>query len=345
MHLKNQLDSVKMPFVSVIVPIYNVEKYLPECLDSIQKQTYQNLEIILIDDGSTDSSGKIVDNFARKEKRAKVFHVENSGIGEARNIGISHVTSPYLTFVDSDDVLTPLFIKNHIEAILSTGASISKGHFATWKKDLVQERIYSWKVVSDSEIIEVNHYEYDDTVSVWGNIYSSDLFLKMQIRFSTKLYGEDFEVFFQILHAAEKVVFLQGKDYYYRQRLGSIMNDTFNVKMLGYLEMVDRVELFFHEYYPSQIQYVYQKALIDYLGFASKIFIFSKNARYSKIYVGRIYQLAKKIDSISFLMKFLSKSKGRIECYIIFRHFIARSYFFLKKCRILWEERTNRFKG
>lgn len=102
--------------VSIIVPIYNTRSYLPKCLDSIINQTYQNLEIILIDDGSTDGSSKIADDYVKKDKRIKVFHQKNAGQSAARNTGIKKATGEFVSFIDSDDEIDPTFIENLLNA-------------------------------------------------------------------------------------------------------------------------------------------------------------------------------------------------------------------------------------
>lgn len=99
------------PKVSIIVPIYNTAKYLPKCLDSILSQTYQNLEIILVDDGSTDDSGKIADGYAKKDRRIKVIHQKNAGQSSARNHGLKNATGEYISFIDSDDTVAKTFIE------------------------------------------------------------------------------------------------------------------------------------------------------------------------------------------------------------------------------------------
>ena len=93
------------PLITIIIPIYNVEKYLSKCLNSVIKQDYKNLEILLIDDGSTDSSGKIADEYGTRDKRIKVIHKENGGLSDARNYGLKLMTGDYVTFIDSDDRL------------------------------------------------------------------------------------------------------------------------------------------------------------------------------------------------------------------------------------------------
>jgi putative flippase GtrA len=118
----NNLKSIK---VSIIVPIYNTEKYLTDCIDSIIKQTHDNLEIILIDDGSTDNSGKIADKYAKKDKRIKVIHQKNQGQSTARNIGLTKATGNYISFVDSDDEIKKTFITDLLSGFSDKNTSLS----------------------------------------------------------------------------------------------------------------------------------------------------------------------------------------------------------------------------
>lgn len=113
------------PLVSIIVPIYNTARYLPACLDSIITQTHQNLEIILIDDGSTDHSGQIADNYAKKDSRIKVIHQKNQGQSAARNLGLTMVKGEYVSFLDSDDEIKPTFIKELLAPLTNSNASLS----------------------------------------------------------------------------------------------------------------------------------------------------------------------------------------------------------------------------
>ena len=131
-----------MSKVSIIVPIYNTEKYLPKCLDSIINQTYQGLEIILVDDGSTDNSGKIADDYALKDKRIKVIHQKNQGQSTARNTGLAKATGDYISFIDSDDEIK----NNFIEELLSpysdnTSVSVCGMHYKRVRKKTA-ENVY-----------------------------------------------------------------------------------------------------------------------------------------------------------------------------------------------------------
>ena len=97
--------------VSIIIPVYNVEKYLAECIESVLKQTYQNIEILLIDDGSPDNSGKICDEYEEKDSRVRVIHKENGGVSSARNVGLEQANGEYITFIDSDDFVSESYIE------------------------------------------------------------------------------------------------------------------------------------------------------------------------------------------------------------------------------------------
>ena len=112
------------PLISIIVPVYNVEKYLSKCIDSIINQTYKNIEIILIDDGSTDSSGAICDKYALVDSRIHVLHIENSGVSNARNVGLNHATGDYIGFVDSDDYIEPNMYELLLEELIADDVDV-----------------------------------------------------------------------------------------------------------------------------------------------------------------------------------------------------------------------------
>ena len=123
------------PLLSIIVPIYNVEQYIDKCIQSILNQTYQNLEIILVDDGATDRSGSIADSYAAKDKRIKVFHKENGGISDARNYGLDHVTGDYILFVDSDDFIENTMCERLFTIANSTHADMVSCNYYIYRGD------------------------------------------------------------------------------------------------------------------------------------------------------------------------------------------------------------------
>ena len=117
--------------ISIIVPIYNTEKYLNECVDSIINQTYKNIEIILVNDGSTDNCLKICDEYAKKDKRVKVIHKENGGLSSARNSGLDILTGKYVCFIDSDDYVATTFVYDMFNLITKYNADIVEGSYQT----------------------------------------------------------------------------------------------------------------------------------------------------------------------------------------------------------------------
>ncbi len=126
--------------VSIVVPIYNTSKYLTQCLDSLVNQTHQNLEIILVDDGSTDNSGKIADTYAKKDKRIKVIHQKNQGQSAARNAGLEKATGEFVGFIDSDDSISPNFYQKHLETFGSnTSVSVCGAHYKILKLKITKD--------------------------------------------------------------------------------------------------------------------------------------------------------------------------------------------------------------
>ena len=172
--------------ISVIIPVYNVEDYISSCLDSILSQSYTDFEVLLIDDGSTDGSGDICDSYSAKDNRIKVFHIKNTGVSNARNIGIENAQGEWLTFIDSDDLLLDGTFKNWQEIIekkdiklIVSGIKFNNdlsGHSVTFQQ-LVDKTVFS----DNSEEFIIHLLDYLK-LSVWGKVYHKSLF--SDIRFS-----------------------------------------------------------------------------------------------------------------------------------------------------------------
>ena len=215
--------------ITVIVPVYNVENYLNKCLDSLINQTYKNLEIIVINDGSTDNSGEICQEYAQKDNRIVYIEKENGGQSEARNMGLDRMTGSYVTFVDSDDWVELDYVENLYKKITKYQADIAVGNYYSFNE---AEGMYYFHIFGDSCYEKVydnvsifeNLYESQEMksfalISVWGKLYKADL-LK-HLRFDIGKLGEDGYLNQKIYLLAEKTIYLNKGLYAYRQREGS----------------------------------------------------------------------------------------------------------------------------
>ena len=215
--------------ITVIVPVYNVEHYLDKCLDSLISQTYKNLEIIVINDGSTDNSGTICQEYARKDNRIIYIEKENGGQSEARNMGLDRMTGTYVTFVDSDDWVEPNYVEVLYKKLLEYCADIAVGNYYSYNE---QEGIFYFHIfgnsyyekVYDNVSIFENFYESEHMknfalICVGGKLYKADLF--RELRFEVGKLGEDGYLNQKIYLLAEKTIYLNAGLYAYRQREGS----------------------------------------------------------------------------------------------------------------------------
>ena len=219
------------PLLSIIVPIYNVEQYLDRCIQSILNQTYQNLEIILGDDGATDCSGAIADSYAAKDKRIKVFHKENGGLSDARNYGLEHVTGDYILFIDSDDFIVNIMCERLITVASSNNADIVSCNYYIYRGD-DDISIHTMSVQDDKRTFTgmdmLRYYllktEPFDLNVVWNKIFKLDLFNGVvPVRFPKGRVQEDNFTIFMLFLNANSIVTVNEPLYYYVQRAGSIM--------------------------------------------------------------------------------------------------------------------------
>ena len=212
------------PLISIIVPIYNVEDCVKECVDSILAQSYKNIEVILVDDGSQDKSGAICDEYVKKDKRVKVIHKKNGGLSSARNAGIEKMNGTFVNFVDGDDALRSNCIEKLYEDIIREKADISVCGFTRFDENgesTCSEADYSG-VVSGRETMTLLLQE-KIYPSAWGKLYKKSIFKKLRYNKQCK-YGEDLDAIIRILDEKLKIVFSQeDKNYLYRTRANSIM--------------------------------------------------------------------------------------------------------------------------
>ena len=225
-----------MELISVIVPIYKVEQYLDKCVQSIVSQTYSNLEIILVDDGSPDRCGDLCEAWAEKDSRIRVLHKKNGGLSDARNAGMEIATGTYTAFVDSDDWIAPDFIETLYDAVRQSGAQIAGCDVCTVYPDeepVLCSGVKDLRICSAEEAIGDILKGQGFRAVAWNKLYLSSL-LEGE-RYPVGKHHEDEFFTYRIYGKAEKLVYVDRPMYFYLQRQGSIMR-SFTIKRLDALD-------------------------------------------------------------------------------------------------------------
>lgn len=216
--------------VSIILPVYNVEKYLKECFESIKKQTYKNIEIIFIDDGSTDNSKIMVDEFKKLDKRVKVIHKQNGGVSSAKNKGLEVATGDYITFIDPDDYVTEEYIEYLLKLSINNNSeiSISKVFFDNYNmKENNDSRI---ELLSPKAAL-IDLLTYKINVAVWNKLYKKELLIKNSIKFYEEIFmGEGFNFNVLAFKNANKISVGFKKVYFYRRDNNESATTKFSIK-------------------------------------------------------------------------------------------------------------------
>ena len=243
-----------IPLISVIVPIYNIEKYLKRCVDSILNQSYSNIEIILVDDGSMDDSGVICDDYKKRDYRIKVIHKVNGGLSDARNVGIDIATGEYITCIDSDDFVSTFYLENLLRALQEGDADISTSWFIDYfEGDSIPEAIQVRK--QEIEVLDIESFYkkmlLQDGVEVcaWGKLYKRDLF--QNIRYPVGKLYEDIPTIYKLVEKAKKIAVIPSVDYYYFQRENSIALAKFSIRKMDAINHMEQFKEFIAENYPN----------------------------------------------------------------------------------------------
>lgn len=231
--MDNMSEEKQTDIISVIVPIYNIENYLEECLNSLVHQTYRKLQIILVDDGSTDRSGEICDKYAEKDSRITVIHKKNGGLSSARNCGMDTATGELITFVDGDDYIDCAAIQSCVTAMKEKQADVveygimgrrcdSESSVGSYDKEAVLRRLLS------------SEYDYP-SVAVWNKVYRASLIAKL--RFPEGKIHEDTIFSCKVFCKMKKYYFINQEMYFYRSREDSITHQIFSIRDLDKLEL------------------------------------------------------------------------------------------------------------
>ncbi|MBR3269967.1 glycosyltransferase [Candidatus Saccharibacteria bacterium] len=272
----------KAPLVSIIVPIYNVRDYLDVCVKSLLNQTYKNLEIILIDDGSTDGSEKIVDKYDKKYRNIKAIHKKNGGLSSARNVGVDNASGEWLLFIDSDDYIRTDCVERVLELAKAADIDIVTYSFEPFSNDGSRlKKSPNWPEGVLSGVDAVNDMLRNKRPAyICMSMFRATLFKKNKIRFPEGREFEDIITRIRLLYYARKVVFSNEKLYYYLIRKESITGDNISEsRCQDFLRAVDEVKAFLLDT-DKQNGFVF----LDYFEFHSLVTLLNYLARDRKTF-------------------------------------------------------------
>lgn len=316
--------------VSVIIPVYNVEKYLKKCIDSVLAQDYSEYEIILVDDGSTDSSGTICDEYDERYQQIKVIHQTNKGLGGARNTGIDNAIGEYILFVDSDDYIEKNTLSVLINKAEENDADLVICNFKTVTLDEKVIRESKLSLPSGVFNLKTNCEMIFTQVSAWAKLYKRSIFINNNIRFPEKYWFEDIWVTYEIFLNSERVVKCDNVLYNYVMREGSIMNSKNIERNMEILKAYDSVRDMMKrhkvwERYHDEMEYIIINNL--YLGTSIRILMCDTKSRYlddiqeymHENYAG--FMKNKYLSKIEKLMCFLLRKKmyGLVKIMVLFK--------------------------
>ena len=237
--------------ISIIVPIYNVEKYLRMCLDSIEQQTYSNIEVLLINDGSPDASGEICQEYVARDSRFHYFEKENGGLSDARNYGIERSNGKYITFVDSDDWLELTYVEDLYQAAIRNDADTVVSHFTIYNESDRNYYVHIWddyyeKTYTGEELVlELPSLESEGYVftTSWGILFNQKLF--NNIRFPKGKVIEDSRTNYKLFFKSEKITYIHKEIYYHREGIKSICSNITEKFLTDVLEcLLERLAIY-----------------------------------------------------------------------------------------------------
>lgn len=258
-----------MELVSIVVPLYKVEAYLEKCIESIQKQTYSNLEIILVDDGSPDQCGQICEEYAEKDTRIHVFHKENGGLSEARNYGVQYATGKYLLFVDSDDFISETLVEKTVNIAETHSCDMVLFDYYYVKNGMTEVRTCGEIPENKVICLEKEKNLFTAPPSAWSKLFNRDFYVSSGIEFPKGLYYEDLGTTPKFLLKAERIFYLKEPLYYYMIRSSSIMgNQNYEKKYNDMTTILNQVL----EYYKERNSYEQYHDELGFLVFKNAFF-------------------------------------------------------------------------
>lgn len=224
--------------ISIIMPVYKVEEYLEKCIESVLKQTYTNLQIILVDDGSPDNCGKICDEYAKKDPRIEVIHKVNGGLSDARNVGIAKAKGKYIGFVDSDDYIKEDMYEILINLIKEYDADVSICNLydVIDGKEYIRNNENGIQKYSRLEILKEVLLDKNIQSYAWNKLYKKELFDEIKYPIGKKY--EDIGTTFYVFEKCNKIVVTSKPEYYYLKRSDSLVNNVTESTVLDYTDII-----------------------------------------------------------------------------------------------------------
>lgn len=291
--------------LSVIIPVYNVEPFLDRCMESIVNQTYKNLEIIMVDDGSPDNCPQMCDEWQEKDNRIRVIHKKNGGLSDARNAGLAITRGDYITFVDSDDYIDLNMYESMIEALERTGADISTCGRCSYKNGEITEKHTSIKEVVLTPIQAVDELLRGGLIeeAAWDKVYKKEMF--EGIIFPVGEINEDMPIMPHVFERANKIVCTGKPFYFYCENSESITHAVYNEKKRVVIKHINEVSRYIENKYPEL-----KDALCEFQGrYASNFLIIFEQQKELKKKYPEDYQFYKSSCKRNF--KVLQNSKIR----------------------------------
>ncbi len=333
------------PLISVIIPVYNVEKYLCKCLDSICGQTYRNLEILCVNDGSTDGSADILEEYAAGDARIRVFHQPCAGQSAARNLALDNARGEWITGVDSDDYLEPDAYEYALAEIDEQTDIITFGARLVWEdvpEDSQMQQYFDvpfrGRLVPDVDIISRT------PVTFWNKLWRKSFIDRFNFRFPVGLWYEDACFYFALAPFARGITYLSEKKYHYVRRSGSVMSQTVadNPKLFDRLRIA-QATLDFYQQHPLPEELQKMRLVAFYSIFASSVELLSHDA--AKAYFEKAHDIALQyglLEQYFRQLRFLNTPPWYLKPFV--KHKISKSYYGLPGFPLLTISRRNEYE-
>lgn len=267
------------PAVSIIIPAYNAQEYIRECLESILAQTFTNFEVIVVNDGSTDDTARIIAEYVRKDNRFRCITTANGGVSRARNTGMDNCNGEWISFVDADDCLFPYSIDQLLSVAVSSNTEIVSGQFSS-KSVTGKLKKQNVSLFNPTELTASVLYQTLDNPSPWGKLYNRKVC--QALRFTENMRYEDLDFFYRVYLRCNTIAVTDCPVYFYRKNPGSFIN-TFNAQRLDVLKVTAGIEHFARQQCPVLLKAARDRRLSANFNMFALLSIHDTENRYAEI--------------------------------------------------------------